>query len=80
VHAAGSLLYLEDAQLHLDPKDVAAYRNQLQKELDAMKAKEAKDIANCVATKSSMAEHYWQPRDKLERKLRATQALLEVLC
>jgi len=65
---------------HIVREDVVAYRDQLQAELDAVKAKEKKDIANCVNTKSSLAEHYWQPRDKLERKLRATQALLEVLC
>jgi len=59
--------------------EVAKYRDRLAAELAAARAKEERDIANCVATKTAMHEHYWQERDRLERKLRATQSLLEVL-
>lgn len=52
---------------------------RLADEVHRLQAKERADIANCVATKTSMPEHYWQPRHKAEERLRSARRLLEAI-
>jgi hypothetical protein len=40
---------------------------------------EHRAIADSIATKTSMPEHYWQSRHELAEKLRAAKALVDVL-
>ena len=59
--------------------ELLAVRDKLNTELAAWHAKNLREIANCVATKTSMHEHYWQPRYKLEQKLRAVNDLIHAV-
>lgn len=61
---------------------IEAARNvagRLDRELTAATLKEAKDIRDCVATHSSVVEHYWQERHRLQRQCEAIAAIIEVL-
>jgi hypothetical protein len=58
--------------------DLIAYRDMLQAELDAARAKEQRDIADCVARHASMPNNYWQPRYRLEEKLRVANKMVEM--
>lgn len=48
-------------------------------ELAKIQAKERRDIADCVATKTSMPNNHWVGRVKLENKITALLKLRETL-
>ena len=54
-------------------------KDKLATELAAWHVKNTREIANCVANHSSLAEHYWQPRYRLEQKLRTVNDMLSVV-
>ena len=58
--------------------DLIDYRDHLKAELDEAIAKERRDIADCVARHASMPDNYWQPRYRLEEKLRVADKMVEM--
>jgi len=57
-------------------RNVAA---RLDRQLTAATIKEAKDIRDAVASHSSVVEHYWQNRHRLQRQCEAMDAIIAVL-
>jgi hypothetical protein len=62
--------FAQDCRAEL-PKAEAALAAQIERD--------RAQIADCVATKSSMPEHYWHPRYRLEEQVRALRKLIEAL-